>query len=71
MTEAYYWYGKAAQVGNASAMYELGNMYMFGKGVPRNKKAAYKWYSKAAELGEPKAIEAINSEEYMIFSHEI
>ena len=39
---------KAAENGDADAMYELGYMYHFGKGVPQNHHKADSWYRKAA-----------------------
>jgi TPR repeat protein len=40
-----------AEQGNAEAQLNLGLMYAFGKGVPRNYSFAEKWYGKAAEQG--------------------
>ena len=42
---------KAAELGDASAQLNLGNMYYFGDGVPEDKAEAVKWYCKAAEQG--------------------
>ena len=42
---------KAAEQGNAAAQYELGDMYYWGQGVPRDYTEAMKWYRKAAEQG--------------------
>ena len=40
-----------AEQGHALAQYNLGILYQFGNGVPKNAKAALKWYLKAAEQG--------------------
>ena len=43
---------KAADMGNAEAMVELGDCYFDGNGVSENKAEGVKWYKKAAELGD-------------------
>lgn len=40
-----------AEQGNASAQSVLGQMYRWGLGVPKSRKAAIKWYILAAEQG--------------------
>ena len=40
-----------AQQGNAIAQMLLGEMYYFGKGVPRDYSEAARWWRKAAEQG--------------------
>ena len=45
------WYRKAAEAGNALAMYNLGWMYEYGRGVPQDEKQVVEWYRKAAEAG--------------------
>ena len=49
--EAFKWYKKAAELGDAVAMGWLGFMYSEGKGTLRDDKEAFKWFKKAAELG--------------------
>jgi TPR repeat protein len=49
--EAVSWYRKAAELGNASAQFNLGVMYHFGQGVPQDGAEAVSWYRKAAEQG--------------------
>jgi hypothetical protein len=49
--EAVRWYRLAAEQGNASAQYNLGNMYDSGEGVPENDAEAVRWYRLAAEQG--------------------
>ncbi len=44
-------YIKAAEQGDASAMYMLGMMYASGQGVPQDYKKAALWYYKASERG--------------------
>jgi hypothetical protein len=41
----------AAEQGHAKAQYNLGTMYDFGNGVPKDDREAVKWYRKAAEQG--------------------
>ena len=44
-----------AERGDASAQYNLGQMYRKGEGVPLNYKEAAKWYRLAAEQGDAEA----------------
>ena len=44
-----------AEQGDAAAQYNLGFLYMKGKGVPQDIKMVIKWYTKAAEQGNAKA----------------
>jgi TPR repeat protein len=46
---------KAAAAGNADAMFYLGFMYHFGRGVPKDKKLAREWFTKAAASGNQEA----------------
>ncbi len=39
-----YWYQKAAAKGDSCAPLLLGNVYLYGEGVPINKTEAFKWY---------------------------
>ncbi len=41
----------AAEQGDASAQFNLGDMYANGEGVPQNDAEAVRWYRSAAELG--------------------
>ena len=45
----------SAEQGNASAQFNLGNMYRRGQGVKQDNFEAVKWYRKAAEQGNAKA----------------
>ena len=45
------WYRRAADLGNADAQNNLGNMYASGDGVRRDPREAFRWYMKAAEQG--------------------
>lgn len=47
---------KAAALGSAMAMYDLGANYDYGLGVEKDPKAAMAWYLKAAEKGESYAM---------------
>jgi hypothetical protein len=39
----------------ASASFNIGTQYMYGRGVARDKEEAYAWYRKAAAQGHPRA----------------
>jgi hypothetical protein len=55
-----YWWTKAAEGGNAYAMYRLGECFEKALGVPQpNLEDAYKWYSLSAENECPEALETI------------
>jgi TPR repeat protein len=49
--EAVKWYRMAAEHGDANAQFNLGEYFMYGRGVARNQGEAVKWYHKAAEQG--------------------
>ncbi|MBR0075085.1 MAG: sel1 repeat family protein, partial [Synergistaceae bacterium] len=49
--EAVKWYHKAAERGYALAQYNLGEMYVYGKGVEQNITQAKKWFTLAAKQG--------------------
>ncbi len=55
------WYRKAAEAGNPDGMYNLGLMYVDGRGVKRDQQQAIAWYRKAAALGDQYAIDALKS----------
>lgn len=44
------WWQKAADLGNANAIYNLGVMYINGHGVPRDPNRAIELFSRAKEL---------------------
>lgn len=44
-------YGSLANAGNARAQYQLGDMYEFGYGVPKDAAEAISWFRKAADQG--------------------
>jgi len=50
------YFEKAADMGSAKAMKNLGAMYSAGQGVDADKKKGAEWYSKAAELGDADSI---------------
>ena len=51
-TEAVGWYRKAAEAGNAAAMYNLAFFYENGRGgLPKSRSIALDWYQEAAEAG--------------------
>lgn len=54
-TQAFKWYRKAAEQGNASAQVNLGAMYAEGRGVPQDFREALSWYHKAAKQGDDAA----------------
>jgi uncharacterized protein len=47
--------GPLAEQGDATAQYNLGVIYAFGRGVPQNFPLAATWYSKSADQGLPDA----------------
>ncbi|PKK65004.1 kinase-like protein [Rhizophagus irregularis] len=49
LKKAFYWYEKAANNGNSSALYHLGKCYQFGKGIEKNPSKAFEIYKKSAE----------------------
>jgi Sel1 repeat len=51
-----------AAVGYAPAEYNLGNMYYYGRGVPRDGAEALKWYRKAADQGDRYALRVLGGE---------
>jgi hypothetical protein len=57
--EAFKWYLKAAEQGNAAAQYALGLLYEQGKGTAKDKQIAATWYRKAAEQGNENAKKAL------------
>ena len=46
---------KSAEQGDASAQFNLGAMYAFGEGAPKDSVKAIEWYRKAAEQGDAMA----------------
>lgn len=50
------WYLKAAELGDAEAMFQVGKAYYFGDGVEQNYNTAMEWYQKAADKGYPGAL---------------
>lgn len=52
---AAFWYGKAAEGGDATSMFKYALELMEGQDVPRDRKAADEWMRKAADAGEPSA----------------
>ncbi len=53
--EAILSYRRAADQGDARAQYNLGEMYMLGRGVPQDYTQAYVWVALAAAHGDEKA----------------
>jgi len=49
--EAFIYYSKAAEQGDAIAQYMSGEFYYHGEGVPQDKEKAVYWYTQAAEQG--------------------
>jgi TPR repeat protein len=45
--QAFAWYGKAAQQGNADGQYAVGKCYLKGRGVAANQVRAKSWVMKA------------------------
>jgi TPR repeat protein len=55
-SDAHRWYLKAADLGNAQAMHNLGFQYATGQGAPRDYVEAHRWFNKAAALGNAPAM---------------
>ena len=55
LSEAVTWFLKGANLGNATAQFNLGRMYENGRGVRRDYAEANKWYAKSADQGIPEA----------------
>ncbi|KAJ3319246.1 hypothetical protein HDV06_006574 [Boothiomyces sp. JEL0866] len=49
------WYTKAASQGDATAQFNLGNMYKIGRGIPQDYEKAMVWFRKAADQGHSEA----------------
>jgi uncharacterized protein len=58
-TEALKWFRKAADQGDASGQFNLGNMYDKGEGLAGNNAEAVKWYRLAADQGYAAAIASL------------
>ncbi len=58
-TKAMSLWKKAAEAGNAKAMYDIGTLYMHGWGVSQNYKDTMAWYRKAVAAGDTHAIYGI------------
>ena len=53
-------YARAADLGNAGAASDLGNIYRFGRdGVAQDYAAARKWYQRAMEMGDEDSVAAL------------
>ena len=63
--EAESWYHNAANQGNAEAQYQLGVMYLEGKGVMENADQALEWISIAASQQHPEAVKVY---EYILYN---
>jgi TPR repeat protein len=50
--ESVYWYRIAAEDGNTSGMWQMGNAYQHAHGVPKDYQKALYWYQVAAERGD-------------------
>ena len=53
--EAFYWFTKSAEKGNAGAQLFLGDMYRAGEATVIDKEQAIFWYKKSAEQGNARA----------------
>lgn len=56
MENAFLWYRKAAEAGDANAMCNLGTMYLTGRGTSVNQENAVKWLKRAAEQNDANAM---------------
>lgn len=53
--EAMWWYRKAADAGNAAAMFNIGWIYHKGLGVTESLDTAVSWYERAVAIGDKQA----------------
>ncbi|MDL2399240.1 tetratricopeptide repeat protein [Rhizobium mayense] len=53
--DAAFWYGKAAEGGDATSMFKYALLLMEGRDVPRDEKKADEWMRKAADAGQASA----------------
>ena len=58
-SEAVGWYRKSAEQGYPEAQYDLGYMYYYGYGVPRDRVQAYDLFQQAAANGNEDAKRAL------------
>jgi TPR repeat protein len=58
ITQAIFWYEKAARNRHVDAMYDIGLMYYSGDDIKKNYTKVSEWYTKAAENG---SIDGIHS----------
>jgi TPR repeat protein len=61
--EAFKWFKKAAELGDADAMGMLGLMYFRGMGTPKNPQQAKYWIKKAYDAGNKNAQDFWNKHE--------
>lgn len=59
-----YWAERAAENGDKDAMYEIGSMYLYGRGVNRNPEKSFYWLEKSAELGNHKSAYLLGTQYY-------
>lgn len=59
--EALFLFARAAEAGHIKAKYAIGEMYLFGNGLPKDATLAYKWIKQAADQGDPLAQSDIGS----------
>jgi TPR repeat protein len=64
VTQAAYWYAKAAEQGYAPAQLELGALFESGRGVAQDNVQASNWYCLAAKQGEAEAQYRLGSQFY-------
>ena len=61
INEAFKWYTKSAEQGNAEGQYSLGNCYDFGEGIKQDKGKAVELFTKSAEQGNADAQYALRN----------
>jgi hypothetical protein len=57
--EAFRWFRKAADMDNATAMFNLGELFGKGQGGPKDEAESLSWYRKAAAGGHQGAKEIL------------
>ena len=61
LEQAFSWYRRAAELGDADSAASVGRMYASGTGVEKNEKEALQWLKEGQKRGSPWAILALSS----------
>jgi uncharacterized protein len=70
-TEAFRWFGKAAEQGHTGAQIELAYMYAAGAGVDKNLESAYMWAESASLAGDDRGKTLLQSPETQLTAEQL